>query len=78
MSPCICGTLDLLDSQVDESFEIQGKTFQVREIPVKLCPTCGDMTFSREVTENLRKSLNRQPSPEITDFDYLRLAEAQP
>jgi YgiT-type zinc finger domain-containing protein len=77
MSPCICGTLDLLDSRIDESFEIQGKTFQVREIPVKLCPTCGDMTFSREVTEKLRRSLNQQLSPEMTDFDYLQLAEAQ-
>jgi YgiT-type zinc finger domain-containing protein len=68
---------DLLDSQIDESFEIQGKVFHVREIPVKLCSTCGEMTFSREVTENLRKSLNEQLSPEITDFDYLQLAEAQ-
>ena len=51
----VCGSSDESQDQlVDEIFLIDGKYVLVDGIPAKVCPRCGDETFSREIAERIR------------------------
>ncbi|CAC5341525.1 MULTISPECIES: YgiT-type zinc finger protein [Planktothrix] len=64
MSQChVCGATEFHTEQVSEIFQINGKFYLVEKIPAQVCSRCGEVTFSRETTENIRKMLHGELQP---------------
>ena len=59
----ICGSDESREKLVDEMFLIDGKYVLVDGIPAKVCPRCGDETFSREAAERIRLLVRGEPRP---------------
>ena len=59
----ICGSDESQDKLVDEIFLIDGKYVLVDGIPAKVCPRCGDETFSRETAEGIRVLVRGEARP---------------
>ena len=59
---------------VSEVFEIDGKRALVENIPVQVCDQCGEMAFSRETTERVRRMVHGETEPsgvvELDVFTY--------
>lgn len=51
----ICNSTEFKEDVVDEIFDIEGKRVLVEQIPATICGRCGEMTFSRETTERIRR-----------------------
>lgn len=47
-----------------EIFNLDGKFYLVEQIPATVCDRCGEETFSRETTENIRQMLHSHPEPD--------------
>ena len=59
-----CGSSDeSQDKLVDEIFLIDGKYVLVDGIPAKVCPRCGDETFSRQTAERIRLLVRGEARP---------------
>ncbi|MBI5327101.1 MAG: YgiT-type zinc finger protein [Deltaproteobacteria bacterium] len=54
----VCNSAEFREDVVDEIFDIEGKHVLVEQIPAKVCGRCGEMTFSRETTERIRRLLH--------------------
>jgi HTH-type transcriptional regulator / antitoxin MqsA len=66
----VCGSSEFRAEPVNEVFQLGGKPVLVEAIPATVCRQCGETTFSRTTTEQLRKLLNqRQPSDRVTTVD---------
>jgi len=50
----ICGFTQAHADFTDEVFMIEGKRVLIEHIPVTRCARCGELTFSRETTEQVR------------------------
>ncbi len=60
----VCGSSESRHEQVSEVFQLEGKPVWVEGIPATVCTQCGEMTFSRETTEQLRQMLNQSRQPD--------------
>ena len=64
MNKChVCGSSEIHNELVDEIFYISGKPVLVEHIPTKVCNQCGEQTFSRQTTEQIRLMLHSQAKP---------------
>ncbi|HOU15916.1 MAG TPA: YgiT-type zinc finger protein [Anaerolineae bacterium] len=58
-----CGSTQANTEFTDEVFFIEGKRVLVEHIPVTRCARCGELTFSRETTEQVRRLVHSAPQP---------------
>ncbi|HEY88295.1 MAG TPA: YgiT-type zinc finger protein [Thermoflexia bacterium] len=59
----VCGFTQAYAEFTDEVFLIAGKRVLVEHIPVTRCARCGAITFSREITEQVRQLVHSQTQP---------------
>ncbi len=64
MNKChVCGSDKFYDDFVNEVFYISGKPILVEHIAAKICKQCGEQTFSRQTTEQIRLLLHSEAKP---------------
>ena len=64
MNKChVCGSSEIHNELIDEIFYISGNPVLVEHIPTKVCNQCGEQTFSRQTTEQIRVMLHSQAKP---------------
>ncbi len=51
----VCGSTGFRETAVDELFQIDGQPVLVENIAACVCVRCGEATFSRETTEQIRR-----------------------
>jgi len=51
----VCGNTAARPELVNEVFTIEGRRLLVERIPAQVCERCGEPTFSREITEKIRR-----------------------
>lgn len=51
----VCHSTESREDVVNEILDIEGKHVLVERIPAKVCGRCGELTFSRETTERIRR-----------------------
>ncbi len=54
----VCGSYDAKTEYADEVFQIDSNPGLVEHIPVLVCQRCGEETFSRETTEQIRRMVH--------------------
>ncbi len=59
----VCGSEEFHEALVAEIFQIDGKFYLVEDIPVMVCSHCGEESFSRETTEQIRLMLHGEVKP---------------
>lgn len=59
----VCGATQAQADFTDEVFLINGNWVLVEHIPVTRCARCGEITFSRETTEQVRVLVHEAPTP---------------
>ena len=73
----VCGSNDSHVECVSEVFNINGKFHLVESIPATVCSRCGEETFSRETTEQIRVMLHSQQQPvRSVSLDVFSFTEA--
>jgi YgiT-type zinc finger domain-containing protein len=59
---------------VSEVFEIEGRRVLVDNIPVQVCVQCGEMSFSRDTAEKVRRMIHGEATPvgvvELEVFEF--------
>ena len=72
----VCGSQQAKEEVVNEIFQIEGKPILVEHIPTRVCVRCGEMTFSRQTTEQIRQMVHGKAKPiksiSIEVFDFLK------
>ncbi len=64
MLPCqVCCSTEAYQALVNEVFVINGKYVLVEGIPANICARCGEATFSRETTEQIRRMVHGEAQP---------------
>ena len=70
----VCGSNSAQQEKVSEVFVMQGRRILVEDIPASVCLRCGEPTFSRQTTEQVRRMLNGEAKPvrseEVDVFEY--------
>ena len=59
----MCGNIESKVERLNEVFNIEGRLVLVEDIPATVCTRCGDVTFSRETTESVRRLVHTQARP---------------
>jgi YgiT-type zinc finger domain-containing protein len=59
----VCGATEAPQALVDKVFLIEGKYVLVEGIPARICARCGEATFSRETTEQIRRMVHGEAQP---------------
>ena len=59
----VCGATQARQEFVTEVFMIDGNRVLVEGIPATVCARCGEVTFSRETTERIRRMLHGEAKP---------------
>jgi HTH-type transcriptional regulator/antitoxin MqsA len=59
----VCGSSEAHQELTSEIFHIEGKPVLVENIPAMVCDRCGEPTFSRQTTENIRLMLHGGATP---------------
>lgn len=59
----VCGATEARSELTREVFWIDGKFVLVENIPATVCVHCGEMTFSRETTEKIRRMVHGEAEP---------------
>ncbi len=59
----VCGFTQAYTDFTDEIFLIEGKRVLIEHIPATRCARCGETTFSRETTEQVRHLVYSAPQP---------------
>lgn len=54
----VCGGEESRPETVAEIFEVDGRRVLVENIPVQVCAQCGEMSFSRETAEKVRRMVH--------------------
>jgi len=62
----VCGYTQSEEALTAEVFRIDGRWVLVENIPVTRCARCGEETFTRAVTERVRRLVHEQAPPEKT------------
>lgn len=64
MSKChVCGGAAARTEYVSEVFTIEDRRVLVEHIPADICERCGEATFSRQTTEEIRKLVHGAGQP---------------
>lgn len=70
----VCGSHVSQTEVVSEVFEIDGRRVLVDNIPVQVCVQCGEMSFSRETAEKVRRLIHGDAQPagvvELEVFEF--------
>lgn len=70
----ICGSHESRIESVSEVFEIDGRRVLVEGIPTRVCMKCGEMSFSRENAEKVRRMIHGEAQPvgvvELEVFEF--------
>jgi HTH-type transcriptional regulator / antitoxin MqsA len=71
----VCSATQARPEFVTEVFMIDGKRVLVEGIPATVCVRCGEVTFTRETTERIRRMLHGGAKPvraEVLEvFEYI-------
>lgn len=59
----VCGATEARSKLVNEVFLIDGRFVLVENIPATVCGHCGEVTFSREATEKIRRMVHGEAQP---------------
>lgn len=59
----VCGSTIAYDQTTSEVFLIEGTRVLVQDIPVRVCANCGELVFSRETTERVRRMVHGEAQP---------------
>ncbi len=59
----VCESEQYREEKVDEVFQIDGKRVIVDGIPARICVRCGDVSFTAEVAEQVRRIARGEESP---------------
>ncbi len=59
----VCGSTESHTEMVSEIFNIDDHMVLVESIPATVCARCGEMTFSRETTERIRRMVHGEAQP---------------
>jgi YgiT-type zinc finger domain-containing protein len=59
----VCGATEAHTELVNEVFLIGDKFVLVENIPAMVCNQCGEITFSRETTEKIRRMVHGEAQP---------------
>ncbi|MGA1876073.1 MAG: YgiT-type zinc finger protein [bacterium] len=59
----VCGSTEGKEDFVNEVFNIDDKLVLVEHIPAIVCARCGEETFSRETTEEIRRMVHGEAAP---------------
>jgi len=59
----VCGSKQVFEKRVQEIFQIEGVPVLVENIPAEICPQCGEVTFSLETTETVRRMVHGTARP---------------
>ncbi len=59
----VCGFTKSKKTLVSEVFQINQRPVLVEDIPAKVCTRCGEETFSRQTTEEIRQMLHGKATP---------------
>jgi len=71
----VCGSPTAKSEFVSEVFAIEGRRVLVEHIPAQVCERCGEATFSREITEQIRQLVHGTTRPVKTiPLDVFALA----
>ena len=62
----VCGGTTAEPESVSEIFTIEGRLVQVVGIPAEVCDRCGEATFARETTEQIRQLVHSAGQPAKT------------
>jgi YgiT-type zinc finger domain-containing protein len=62
----VCNSNEAHEQLVDEVFQVDGRRALVTDIPALVCKQCGELTFSRETTERVRRLLHEAAEPVAT------------
>lgn len=54
----VCGKTEAREEVVNEVFDIEGRTVRVENIPATDCTHLGEMVFSRDTTEQVRRMVH--------------------
>ena len=63
----VCGNTEAHDETVSEMFTIDERRVLVEKIPAQVCRRCGEATFSRQTTEQIRQLVHESPTPVRTE-----------
>ncbi len=71
----VCGRPTAKSEFVSEVFTVEGRRVLVEQIPAQVCERCGEATFSREITEQIRQLVQGAARPVKTvPLDVFALA----
>ncbi len=59
----VCGHTAAKSEFMSEVFMVDGRRVLVEHIPAQVCRRCGEATFSRETTENIRQLVRGAARP---------------
>ena len=59
----VCGKTESRQELVSEVFEIDGRPVQVEQVPAMVCLHCGELVFSRETAERVRRMVHGEATP---------------
>lgn len=59
----VCGHGVAKPELVSEVFNLDGRRVLVERIPARVCEHCGEVTFSRETTERVRRLVHGEGQP---------------
>jgi HTH-type transcriptional regulator / antitoxin MqsA len=59
----VCGNTSAKSDFVNEIFTVEGRRMLVEQIPAQVCERCGEATFSREITEKIRRLVHGAGQP---------------
>jgi HTH-type transcriptional regulator/antitoxin MqsA len=59
----VCGATEKREDYVNEIFRVDDKPVMVEHIPTTICMRCGEETFSREITEKIRRMVHGEAKP---------------
>ena len=67
MNKCdVCGNTTFHVTRTEEVFNLDGHFVLVEHIPARICDRCGDASFDRETTENIRRMVHGHKQAERT------------
>jgi len=70
----VCGGTAARNEFVSEVFTIDARRVLVEHIPAQVCERCGEPTFSRETTENVRRLVHEARPAKTVPLDVFALA----
>ncbi len=59
----VCGSTEANQECTSKVFMIAGGHVLVEDVPASICARCGEVTFSRETTERIRRMVHGEAQP---------------